>query len=94
MNKAPLVFLGILFTLSLSWWGMVYRPAIQLGGETPDNGDGTALKPRVGLARQGEQVYQWFLTTDPVCREVFIRFANFLTGMSWSRKWATVRQVK
>tara|TARA_B100000959_G_scaffold286734_1_gene366835 strand:+ start:479 stop:1615 length:1137 start_codon:yes stop_codon:yes gene_type:complete len=58
MNKAPLVFLGVLFTLSLSWWGMVYSPAIQLGGETPDKGDGTALKPRVGLARQGEQVYR------------------------------------
>ncbi|MCH2377815.1 MAG: cbb3-type cytochrome c oxidase subunit II [Pedosphaera sp.] len=58
MNKAPWIFMGILFTLSLSWWGMVYGPATQLGGETPDKGDGTALKPRVGLARQGEQVYR------------------------------------
>ena len=58
MNKAPWIFMGILFTLSLSWWGMVYGPAAQLGGETPDKGDGTALKPRVGLARQGEQVYR------------------------------------
>ena len=58
MNKAPWIFLGVLFTLSLSWWGMVYGPATQLGGETPDKGDGTALKPRVGFARQGEQVYR------------------------------------
>jgi len=58
MNKAPWIFLGVLFTLSLSWWGMVYGPATQLGGETPDKGDGTALKPRVGLAQQGEQVYR------------------------------------
>jgi len=58
MNKAPWIFLGVLFTLSLSWWGMVYGPATQLGGLTPDNGDGTALKPRVGLAKQGEQVYR------------------------------------
>ena len=58
MNKAPWIFLGVLFTLSLSWWGMVYGPATQLGGETPDKGDGTALKPRVGLAKQGEQVYR------------------------------------
>ena len=58
MNKAPWIFMGVLFTLSLSWWGMVYGPATQLGGETPDKGDGTALKPRVGLARQGEQVYR------------------------------------
>ena len=58
MNKAPWIFLGVLFTLSLSWWGMVYGPATQLGGLTPDNGDGTTLKPRVGLAKQGEQVYR------------------------------------
>ena len=58
MNKAPWIFMGVLFTLSLSWWGMVYGPATQLGGETPDKGDGTALKPRVGLAKQGEQVYR------------------------------------
>jgi cbb3-type cytochrome oxidase cytochrome c subunit len=58
MNKAPWIFLGVLFTLSLSWWGMVYGPATQLGGLTPDKGDGTALKPRVGLAKQGEQVYR------------------------------------
>ena len=58
MNKAPWIFLGVLFMLSLSWWGMVYGPATQLGGLTPDNGDGTALKPRVGLAKQGEQVYR------------------------------------
>jgi cbb3-type cytochrome oxidase cytochrome c subunit len=58
MNKAPWIFLGVLFTLSLSWWGMVYGPATQLGGLTPDNGDGTVLKPRVGLAKQGEQVYR------------------------------------
>ena len=58
MNKAPWIFMGILFTMSLSWWGMVYGPATQLGGLTPDNGDGTALKPRVGLAKQGEQVYR------------------------------------
>ncbi|SVC14187.1 uncharacterized protein METZ01_LOCUS267041 [marine metagenome] len=58
MNKAPWIFLGVLFMLSLSWWGMVYGPATQLGGETPDKGDGTALKPRVGFAKRGEQVYR------------------------------------
>ena len=56
MNKAPWVFLGVLFTLSLSWWGMVYGPASQLAGQSADKGDGTAVLPRVGLAKQGEQV--------------------------------------
>ena len=58
MNKAPWVFLGVLFTLSLSWWGMVYGPASQLAGQSADKGDGTAVLPRVGLAKQGEQVYR------------------------------------
>ena len=58
MNKAPWIFLGVLFTLGLSWWGMVYGPATQLGNESADLGGGQALKPRVGLAQQGEQVYR------------------------------------
>ena len=58
MNKAPWIFLGMLFTLSLSWWGMVYGPASQLAGQSVDKGDGTAVLPRVGLAKQGEQVYR------------------------------------
>ena len=58
MNKAPWIFLGVLFTLSLSWWGMVYGPASQLAAQSADKGDGTAVLPRVGLAKQGEQVYR------------------------------------
>lgn len=58
MNKAPWIFLGVLFTLGLSWWGMVYGPATQLGNESADLGGGQELKPRVGLAQQGEQVYR------------------------------------
>ena len=58
MNKAPWIFLGVLFTLSLSWWGMVYGPASQLAGQSADKGDGTAVLSRVGLAKQGEQVYR------------------------------------
>ena len=58
MNKAPWIFLGVLFTLSLSWWGMVYGPASQLAAQSADKGDGTAVLPRVGLAKQGESVYR------------------------------------
>ena len=58
MNKAPWIFLGVLFTLSLSWWGMVYGPASQLAAQSADKGDGTAVLPRVGLAKQGEEVYR------------------------------------
>jgi cytochrome c oxidase cbb3-type subunit 2 len=58
MNKSPWIFLGVLFALSLSWWGMVYGPASQANNMSPDLGGGDALKPRVGLAKQGEQVYR------------------------------------
>ena len=58
MNKAPWIFLGVLFALSLSWWGMVYGPASQVNNLSAELGGGAALKPRVGLAKQGEQVYR------------------------------------
>ena len=58
MNKAPWIFLGVLLTLGLSWWGMVYGPALQLGGESADLGGCASLRARVGLARRGEQVYR------------------------------------
>ena len=58
MNKSPWIFMGVLFALSLSWWGMVYGPASQVNNMSPDLGGGDALKPRVGLAKQGEQVYR------------------------------------
>ncbi len=58
MNKSPWIFLGVLFALSLSWWGMVYGPASQVNNLSAGLGGGDALKPRVGLAKQGEQVYR------------------------------------
>jgi cbb3-type cytochrome oxidase cytochrome c subunit len=58
MNKSPWIFLGVLFALSLSWWGMVYGPASQVNNLSADLGGGDTLKPRVGLAKQGEQVYR------------------------------------
>ncbi len=58
MNKSPWIFLGVLFALSLSWWGMVFGPAAQVNAAKSDLGDGTALHPRSGLAQQGEQIYR------------------------------------
>ena len=58
MNKSPWIFLGVLFALSLSWWGMVYGPASQANNLSPELGAGDPLRPRVGLAKQGEQVYR------------------------------------
>ena len=60
MNKSPWIFLGVIAMLSLSWWGMVYGPAAQLGVQEPEmaNGQPSAPKPLSGLAKQGEQVYR------------------------------------
>ena len=58
MNKSPWILLGVLFSLSLSWWGMVYGPASQANNLSPELGAGEPLRPRVGLAKQGEQVYR------------------------------------
>ena len=58
MNKSPWIFLGVLFAMSLSWWGMVFGPASQVNTAKADLGDGTSLRPRSGLAQQGEQIYR------------------------------------
>ncbi len=61
MNKAPLLFLGIFFTLAFSWTGIVLTNQIQFGslGTYLDPMEGVAYPQAMpGLARQGKQVYQ------------------------------------
>jgi cbb3-type cytochrome oxidase cytochrome c subunit len=62
MKYGPLVFLGAFFALSLSWFGFVLTPQVQLGRALPEtNTVNTAeLYPqgRPGLARQGLDVYR------------------------------------
>jgi len=60
MNPGPLLFLAAFFTMSVSWFGFVLVPQLQLGGQpqvTAANGEQyPAMRP--GMARQGEQVYR------------------------------------
>ncbi len=61
MNYGPLIFLGIFFTMSLSWLGLVLGPNLQLGKQAPEQNEKTgALYPqtRSGLAQQGAQIYR------------------------------------
>lgn len=59
MNHGPLIFLGILFTLALSWCGLVFAPQIQLGRQEVVNATGQLYPPnRPGLAQQGGEVYR------------------------------------
>jgi cytochrome c oxidase cbb3-type subunit 2 len=61
MNFGPLIFLGIFFTMSLSWLGLVLGPQLQLGKQNPEPNEKTGqLYPqaRSGMAAQGGQVYR------------------------------------
>src|SRR5437879_1635624 len=62
MNHGPLIFLGVSFSLALSWFGLVFEPQWQLGNAQPaTNVVNTAeLYPqrRPGLAKQGLEVYR------------------------------------
>ncbi len=61
MNYGPLLFLGILFTLAGSWFGLVLMPNRQLGDLQPDVNTNTAAiypRPIPGEAAQGREVYR------------------------------------
>jgi cbb3-type cytochrome oxidase cytochrome c subunit len=62
MRHGPLVFLAAFFALSLSWYGLVFTPQVQLGRpmqETNSVAKGELYpNDRPGLARQGLEVYR------------------------------------
>jgi cytochrome c oxidase cbb3-type subunit II len=61
MNFGPLIFLGIFFTMSLSWLGLVLGPQLQIGSQQPEPNEKTGqLYPqaRSGIAHQGAEIYR------------------------------------
>jgi cytochrome c oxidase cbb3-type subunit 2 len=61
MNYGPLLFLGILFTLASSWFGLVLMPQKQLGQLAPYVDTNTAAiypQARSGEAQQGAEQYR------------------------------------
>ena len=61
MNRAPLIFLGIFFTLAFSWTGIVLTNQLAYGKLEPvfDEGEGKSFPEAIpGLAAQGKLVYQ------------------------------------
>lgn len=61
MNSGPLLFVGILFTLASSFWGLILLPQLQIGREQPVLLAATGElypAPRAGLAQRGAQVYR------------------------------------
>jgi len=58
MKHGPLIFLGILATFAMSWWGIVFVPQLQLGAQQPASVEGGAYPSRrPGAAQQGREVY-------------------------------------
>jgi cbb3-type cytochrome oxidase cytochrome c subunit len=59
MKHSPLIFLGVLACLALSWLGMALGPELQLGNAEPQPVDlGRYPNARPGLAAQGAQIYR------------------------------------
>jgi cytochrome c oxidase cbb3-type subunit II len=61
VNRGPFIFLGILATMALSFWGLIFIPQMQIGQQqqavSMDTGE---LYPaaRSGLAKKGAEVYR------------------------------------
>jgi len=59
MNHGPLIFLGVLFTLAISWCGLLFAPQVQLGRQEVVNAGGQLYPPnRPGVAQQGREIYR------------------------------------
>jgi len=61
MNRAPLIFLGIFFTLAFSWTGIILTNQLTYGKLEPviDQSENKAFPEQLpGLAAQGKLVYQ------------------------------------
>ena len=61
MNQGPMIFLGLLVTMALSWSGMILTPQLQIGQQAPvmqDELGEVYPKDRSGLAHQGAEVYR------------------------------------
>ena len=92
MNFGPLIFLGIFFTMSLSWLGLVLGPQLQLGQQNPEPDTKTGqLYPqaRAGIAHQGAEVYR--ANGCFYCHSQQVGPENF--GSDFQRGWGSRRTV-
>jgi len=61
MNRVSFIFVGLLCTLAVSWWGLVLVPQFHLGSQQPVAVPGSSQTypaPRLGLATRGQEVYR------------------------------------
>jgi len=92
MNIAPFVFIGLLATFSISWFGYVFKPQAELSqhGQFADPINST-LYPiaRSGQAEQGAEVYR--AQNCAACHTQQVRSKG--EGNDIERKWGTRRTV-
>ena len=90
MNAGPLLFLGILMTTMLSFWGLIIGPAFQLGRQDlVDTGAGRYPTGRSGLAERGAQVYRSLGCAE--CHTQQVRPDGY--GTDIARGWGVRRTV-
>ena len=61
MNSGPLIFVGLFFAMSVSWYTMVFKPMLDLGRQTPvasQPSNQIYPQPRSGFAKQGADIYR------------------------------------
>lgn len=92
MNSGPLLFLGILFTLASSFWGLVLAPQLQIGRQPLRTIEATGqIYPsgRPGLAQEGAEVYRANGCAE--CHTQQVRPRGF--GADFERGWGRRRTV-
>jgi cytochrome c oxidase cbb3-type subunit II len=86
MNSGPLLFLGILLSTALSFWGLVIAPAFQIGRqEVVDAYPGA----RTGAAQRGAEVYRSLGCVE--CHTQQVRPRGY--GTDIDRGWGIRRTV-
>jgi cytochrome c oxidase cbb3-type subunit II len=92
MNIAPFIFVGLLATFSVSWFGYVFRPQVEIGRLSQFTNEITGeVYPigRSGLAQQGAEVYR--AQGCAACHTQQVRAAS--EGNDLARGWGIRRTV-
>src|SRR5829696_4557208 len=86
MNVGPLLFLGILLSTALSFWGLVIGPTFQIGRQEITN---TYPAIRIGAAQRGAGVYRSLGCVE--CHTQQVRPRGY--GTDVERGWGIRRTV-
>lgn len=90
MNAGPILFLGVLLSTALSFWGLIIAPAFQLGRQDlVDAGAGRYPTGRTGAAERGAQVYRSLGCVE--CHTQQVRPRGY--GTDIARGWGIRRTV-